>query len=102
MTFSTIIALLLGRKIGLKGRLLLKDDLDNIQMAGLVRLVKSVLFLTLIIEGFGAIPLFISLIRDYPPGKALYWAIFHSVSAFNSAGFALLEKIWLALLSILL
>ncbi|MGB4177778.1 MAG: potassium transporter TrkG, partial [Halanaerobiales bacterium] len=89
MTFSTIIALLLGRKIGLKGRLLLKDDLDNIQMAGLVRLVKSVLFLTLIIEGFGAIPLFISLIRDYPPGKALYWAIFHSVSAFNSAGFAL-------------
>lgn len=89
MTFSTIIALLLGRKIGLKGRLLLKDDLDNIQMAGLIRLVKSVLFLTLIIEGFGAIPLFISLIRDYPPGKALYWAIFHSVSAFNSAGFAL-------------
>lgn len=89
MAFSTIIALLLGRRIGLKERLLLKDDLDNIQMAGLVKLVKSVLFLTFVIEGLGAIPLFISLIQDYPPGKALYLALFHSISAFNSAGFDL-------------
>lgn len=92
MTFSTIIALLLGRKIGLKERLLLKDDLDNIKMAGLVKLVKHVIFLTFTIEGLAAIPLFISFIKDYPVGEALYLAIFHSISAFNSAGFALSEN----------
>src|SRR5690554_877346 len=79
MTFSTIIALLLGRKIGLKERLLLKDDLDNIKMAGLVKLVKHVIFLTFTIEGLAAIPLFISFIKDYPVGEALYLVIVHSI-----------------------
>ncbi|MFW6022885.1 MAG: TrkH family potassium uptake protein [Halanaerobiaceae bacterium] len=89
MTMSSLIALVIGRKIGLKERLLIKDDLDHLQMSGMVRLVKYVLTFTFVIEGTAALILFIRFIFDYSIWRALYLAIFHSVSAFNNAGFDL-------------
>jgi len=89
MTMSSLIALVIGRKIGLKERLLIKDDLDHLQMSGMVRLVKYVLTFTFVIEGTAALILFIRFIFDYSFWRALYLAIFHSVSAFNNAGFDL-------------
>ena len=87
MTMSSLIAMVLGRKIGFKERLLIKDDLDHLRFSGLVRLVRYVLTFTFVIEGVGALILFIRLIWDYPFLRALYLAIFHTISAFNNAGF---------------
>jgi len=89
MTMSSLIALVLGRKIGLKERLLIKDDLDHLQVSGMVRLVKYVLTFTFVIEGTAAFILFIRFIFDYNFWRAIYLAIFHAVSAFNNAGFDL-------------
>ncbi len=86
MTMSTVAALILGRKISLKERLLIKDDLDHMKISGLVRLVKYVLSFTLVIEGIGAFLLFLRLNWDYSFWKAVYYSIFHSISAFNNAG----------------
>lgn len=86
MTMSSVAALILGRKISLKERLLIKDDLDHMKISGLVRLVKYVLSFTLVIEGIGAFILFLRLNWDYSFWKALYYGIFHSISAFNNAG----------------
>lgn len=87
MTMSSLIALVIGRKIGLKERLLIKDDLDHLQISGIVRLVKYVLTFTFVIEGTAALILFFRFIFNYRFWRAFYLAIFHSVSAFNNAGF---------------
>lgn len=89
MTMSTLIAFVIGKKITLKERLILQEDLNQFKISGLVKLVRYVFAVTFIIEGSGAFLLFIRLIYKYPFWKALYFSVFHSISAFNNAGFDL-------------
>lgn len=89
MTISTLFALFLGKKIGLKERLVIQEDLNQMKISGVVQLVKYILGMTLVIEGAGALLLFPRLLREMAPGRALYYSIFHSISAFNNAGFDL-------------
>ncbi|MCK8825041.1 TrkH family potassium uptake protein [Fuchsiella alkaliacetigena] len=87
MTMSTLLAVIVGKKISLKQRLVLQQDLDQLNLSGVIDLVKYILAVTFVIEGSGALILFLRFWQDYPPLKALYYGIFHSVSAFNNAGF---------------
>ncbi|MGM0420396.1 MAG: TrkH family potassium uptake protein [Bacillota bacterium] len=89
MTMSTLIALILGRKISLKERLLIQEDLNQFQLSGLLRLIQAVLALTFTVELIGAILLFIRLRLDFSLLRAVYFSVFHSISAFNNAGFDL-------------
>ncbi|MDM5249314.1 MULTISPECIES: TrkH family potassium uptake protein [unclassified Lysinibacillus] len=90
MTFATLVFLLLGKKISLKERLLLKEAFNNITMAGLVRLVRRILLFTAVIEFIGGLILSIRFSFDMPVGKAIYFGFFHSISNFNNAGFDLM------------
>lgn len=87
MTMSTLFALLTGRRISLRGRLFLREDLNQGYIAGMVRLARYCLVSTLAIEGLGALSLWICFLQEMPWQKALYYAVFHSVSAFGNAGF---------------
>ncbi|MCK8827918.1 TrkH family potassium uptake protein [Natroniella acetigena] len=87
MTMATLFALLVGREITLKERLIIQEDLDQFKLAGLIKLVKYVVTVALSIEAVGAFLLFLRFVQDMPVGRALYFGIFHSISAFNNAGF---------------
>ncbi|MGE8035289.1 TrkH family potassium uptake protein [Lysinibacillus sp. NPDC093692] len=87
MTFATLLFLLLGKKISLKERLLLKEAFNNVTIAGLVKLVKRILLFTAIIEMIGGFILSIRFSFDMPVGKAFYFGFFHAISNFNNAGF---------------
>ncbi|MFW5996011.1 MAG: TrkH family potassium uptake protein [Halanaerobiaceae bacterium] len=87
MSMSTMIAFVLGKKISLRERLIILEDLNQFKLSGLVRLVQYVLGITFIIEGTAALIMFLRLIKDYSIIRSLYLAVFHSVSAFNNAGF---------------
>jgi len=89
MTMSTMIAFIVGKKITLKERLILQEDLNQFKISGVVRLVQYVLLVTLVIEGIGALILFFRLINDYSFLKSVYFSVFHAISAFNNAGFDL-------------
>lgn len=89
MTMSTLVYFILGKKISLKDRLIIQEDLNQFKISGIVRLVRYVIGVTLVIQGIGALLLFIRLIRQYPIVKSIYYAIFHAISAFNNAGFDL-------------
>lgn len=89
MTMSTLVALLLGKKISLRERLIMQEALGGFSIAGLVRLTRIILFFTLIIESVGALFLFVRWSFDYPLGRAAYLGLFHAVSGFNNAGFDL-------------
>lgn len=89
MTFATLFFIILGKKITLKERLLLQEALNQVSLAGIVRLAKSVIQISFIIETVGALLLTLRWSFDFGWRKALYFGIFHSVSAFNNAGFDL-------------
>lgn len=89
MTMATLFALVLKRKISLKDRLLLQEAMNQNSMEGIVRLIRKVLFYSLIIETCAAILFAIRWSFDLPVGRALYYGIFHAVSMFNNAGFDL-------------
>ncbi|HWL23822.1 MAG TPA: TrkH family potassium uptake protein [Ureibacillus sp.] len=92
MTFATFLFLLLGKKISLKERLLLKEAFNNVSITGLVRLVKRILIFTAVIELVGGILLSIRFSYDMPIGKAIYFGFFHAISNFNNAGFDLMGE----------
>ncbi|KGR76245.1 TrkH family potassium uptake protein [Ureibacillus sinduriensis] len=87
MTFATFLFTLLGKKISLKERLLLKEAYNATSTAGIVKLVKRILFFTVIAESIGASLLAIRFAFDMQIGEAIYFGIFHSISIFNNAGF---------------
>ena len=66
-------------------------NLDSLK--GLVKLVKSVLLLTLIFESIGVILSYIVFSKDYSPLDALGISMFHSIAAFNNSGFDILGNL---------
>ncbi|PFO04794.1 Trk family potassium uptake protein [Bacillus sp. AFS076308] len=92
MTFATFFALLLGKKISLKERILLQESLNNLSMEGIVKLARRIIIFTGVIEFIGALILTIRFSFDMPLRKAIYFGIFHSISNFNNAGFDLMGE----------
>lgn len=89
MTMATIGALIVGKKITLKERLIIKEQLNQETMSGLVKLTKYVILSTFAIEAIGALLLSTRFIPIYGWIKGTYFSIFHSISAFCNAGFDL-------------
>ncbi|MEA1964467.1 MAG: TrkH family potassium uptake protein [Candidatus Aerophobetes bacterium] len=90
MTFTSFFALALGKGFGLKDRFLLRDILSYKNMGGIGSLILSILRITFIIEGIGALLLYIQFLPQTKGAlSCLYSAIFHSISAFCNAGFSL-------------
>ncbi|HHU69929.1 MAG TPA: Trk family potassium uptake protein [Thermoanaerobacterales bacterium] len=87
MTTATMVFLLLGKKITLRERLVIQEALNQFSISGVVRLVRYILLLTMIIEAFGAVFLSFRFIPQYGISKGAFYSVFHSVSAFNNAGF---------------
>jgi len=89
MTLSTLIALLLGKRITMKERLIMQEAFNQLTVAGVVRLSRYVLGFTLLTESAGGLLLAARFSRDMPVGQALYFGFFHAISAFCNAGFSL-------------
>lgn len=89
MTMATFLYLLLGRRIGLKQRLIIQESLNQTNLAGIVRLARYVLFFTFLTELSFAVILSIRWSYDLGWLKGMWFGLFHSVSAFNNAGFDL-------------
>lgn len=87
MTMATIVALLIGKKITLKERLIIKEQLNQETISGLVKLTRYVIFSTFVIEGLGALLLSTRFIPKYGLVKGIWFSIFHAISAFCNAGF---------------
>lgn len=92
MSFATLLAFILGKKISLKERLVIQESLNNTSVEGVVRLVKRILIFTALIEITGGILLTLRFAQDMAAGKAIYFGFFHAVSNFNNAGFDLMGE----------
>lgn len=90
MTMATIGALIIGKKITLRERLVIKEQLNSETMSGLVRLTKYVILSTFLIEAIGALLFSIRFIPLYGLTKGIWFSVFHAISAFCNAGFDIL------------
>jgi trk system potassium uptake protein len=90
MSFATLLAFILGKRISLKERLIIQESLNNASVEGVVRLVKRILIFTAVIEIAGGILLSLRFSQDMAAGKAIYFGFFHAISNFNNAGFDLM------------
>lgn len=93
MTVATFFFMMIRRKIGLAERGLLMESVNAFQIGGVVRLVRRVLIGTAAFEGLGALLLAIRFCPQMGLGTGIYYAIFHSISAFCNAGFDLMGRI---------
>jgi trk/ktr system potassium uptake protein len=89
MTFSTVMAIVMGKRIGLRERLVIQETFSTFTLEGLVRFTIGIIQFTVIAELVGGAILTFRFIQDHPPIEAAYLGLFHSVSAFNNAGFSL-------------
>lgn len=90
MSFATLIALLLGKKITLRERLVMQEAMNSFSLQGLVKMAKYILAFTFLIQFAGAVILSTQFIPIYGFLKGFYYGVFHSVSAFCNAGFDLI------------
>ncbi len=90
MTSWALLALILGWRIGLRERMILTEAYNLYAVGGVVRFTRRIVLLALAIEAIGAAVLTLRWLREVPIGRAIYMGIFHSISAFNNAGFDLM------------
>jgi len=91
MTLASMVALLISRRLGLRSRLIAAAETKHIGLGDLRQLVIGVAKVTLLFEATTALALTARFLLGYdePVGRAAYLGLFHAVSAFNNAGFAL-------------
>ncbi|HZN73249.1 MAG TPA: potassium transporter TrkG [Micromonosporaceae bacterium] len=91
VTLATLLGLLVSRRLGLSQRLIAQAENRSVGLGSVRALLVRVVATMLVIEGVLAVVLTgrFWLGYDYPFGKAVWYGVFHCVSAFNDAGFAL-------------
>jgi trk system potassium uptake protein TrkH len=79
---------ILGRRLGLRDRHMLRQFYGSPTMGEAVGFAKRVIVFALVVEAAGIVLLWVAfVIADVPAGRSVWWAFFHGISAFNNAGF---------------
>ena len=89
MTVSIIVFLLVGKKMSFETRELLKEERNSNSNGGITNFIKQLLLTVFVIEISGALILTYGFSKYYSLKRALFYGLFHSVSAFCNAGFSL-------------
>ena len=89
MTFTVLMFLTVGRLPALRDRWVIENMFSTNPGARIWDFVKAVFLFTFVCEGAGVLLLTAAWVEyGFSIGKALWYALFHSVSAFCNAGFS--------------
>jgi len=88
-TLSTALLLLIGQDISFSSHDAVQNSFAGSYRLGLGALLRLVFLWTLTIEAAGAVALFLTESQRLPLGDAIWFSVFHAVSAFCNAGFGL-------------
>ena len=89
MVFATRVMVLLGRRISIKDRMLIRESMNGSSLSNLGAVARLYLLLAFGIELMGALLLSIRFIPMFGLRRGLWYSLFHAVSAFCNAGFDL-------------
>jgi trk system potassium uptake protein len=88
MTLTTLMAIIAGKKIRLRERLVIQEAMNQLALSGVVRLTIYIIKATLILEFVGGTILALRWYMDYG-ATGIYFGYWHAISAFCNAGFDL-------------
>lgn len=91
MTFTTLVAIVFGQRIGLKSRLLLQEDLGQEGLRGLMRIARRVAYLTFAAEFIGGV-IYVIQLKPYIGNEAYYVGFMQAISSFCNAGFVFFDN----------
>ncbi|MBG1259497.1 TrkH family potassium uptake protein [Nostoc commune] len=91
MTTTTFLILLIGRRFDMRQKIAIQQALDRPGMSGSAQVIRSIIATTLIFEITGVFLLLPAFVPEYGWSKGLWLAIFHSINAWNNAGFSLFK-----------
>jgi trk system potassium uptake protein TrkH len=89
MTTTTFLILLIGRRFDLRHKIAIQESFDRPLLQGSQNLIRSIIATTLLFELTGIFGLLLVFVPDYGWTEGLWLSIFHSISAWNNAGFSL-------------
>ena len=91
MTLASTLALVVARRLGLRSRLIAQAETGALDLGDVRRILIGVAALSLFFEAIAAtvLALRFAITYDYSVGSAIWRGVFHAVTAFNNAGFAL-------------
>lgn len=89
MTFAVLILSALGQTVGMTQQLILRDDLGRTSLHDLLRLVRTIFLVVIVCETVGTVLLAFVFVPEFGWQHGLWSSVFHSISAFNNAGFSL-------------
>ncbi len=89
MTLSAVLLYMFGLRLSLRQQALTKEQLGQDKFTNIRRLVKHIIIFVLICELIGIFFLSLRWVPQMGWEQGLFFAVFHSISAFNNAGFSL-------------
>ncbi|MFA4844323.1 MAG: TrkH family potassium uptake protein [Candidatus Margulisiibacteriota bacterium] len=92
MTFSTFMVLVFRHKLFISQKLVIQEALNVYSSRDVINVLRRIFGIVFFFEGVGALILALRWWPEFGLPKAIFWGVFHSVSAFNNAGFALPAK----------
>jgi len=89
ITFSVLLFSIMGRGISFRDQEIIQFAFLHTPRRDFLKLIRTIFVFTISIESVGALLLFIRFSLEFPAGRALVLAVYHSVSAFNNCGYSL-------------
>ncbi|MCQ4638332.1 H(+)-transporting ATPase [Anaerovorax odorimutans] len=89
-SIGVIVILTAGGRFGIGKQRLIKESLNLSSGKGLTAVVRAVLYVTVAFELVGAAASYLSFSQDFARTDAIGISLFHSIAAFNNAGFDIL------------
>ena len=89
-TLATFFLIVLGQRITLPERMLMRDTMSVDRLGGLVAVLRNIVLIVVGMYAIGTVLVWWRLQEVFQAGQALWHSAFLSVSAFNSAGFSIL------------
>lgn len=91
ISIGVFFTIMLKRKLSLSQRSLFQESMNTLEMSGTALFTKKVMLWVFVIESIGAVILTGCFMVTEPFPRALYWGIYHSISAFCNAGFSTID-----------
>lgn len=91
-TLATFFLIILGQRITLSERMLMRDTMGVDRLGGLVAVLRNIVLIVLGVYIVGMLLIWWRIHEVFPTGEALWQSAFLSVSAFNNAGFTIIPE----------
>ena len=86
MVFATFLLTIIGQRLSISDRLLIRDTLGGDRIGGVIRLLRRIVMVVMVIYAVGTLLIFWQMLSFFPVAEALWQSAFLAVSSFNNAG----------------